>query len=94
MPNSMSVPLDLTALKTAPVEESVWPKSPATPNEKVGVAATDARGARPDRISPKTDTATSTAKTLGKIRFGAALRRDLNVCTSKPWAGGHRGRQS
>ena len=84
MPNIMLVPLDLTALKTAPVEESVWPKSPATPNEKVGVAATDARGPRPDRTSPRTDTATSTARILGKIRFGAALRRELNVCTSKP----------
>ena len=40
MPNIMLAPLDLTALSTAPVEESVWPKSPATPKEKVGVAAT------------------------------------------------------
>ena len=40
MPNIMVAPLDLTALSTAPVEESVWPKSPATPKEKVGVAAT------------------------------------------------------
>ena len=35
----MLVPLDFTALRTAPVEESVWPKSPATPNENVEVAA-------------------------------------------------------
>ena len=40
MPNIMLAPLDFTALSTAPVEESVWPKSPATPKEKVGVAAT------------------------------------------------------
>ena len=35
----MFVPLDFTALRTAPVEESVWPKSPATPKENVEVAA-------------------------------------------------------
>ena len=39
MPNIIVAPLDFTALSTAPVEESVWPKSPPTPKEKVGVAA-------------------------------------------------------
>ena len=93
MPNIIVAPLDFTALSTAPVEESVWPKSPATPKEKVGVAAAAVGLPQRPGAMAASPTSTSARRTTTGRRSrsrpgGARSARPLTVHTSRSSACG------
>ena len=95
----MFVPLDFTALRTAPVEESVWPKSPATPKENVEVAAEAVGGlqlAGTHAASPTTASATRTMTGRRSRTSRGSWTRSaaLMTRTSRSSAGATRARRS